>query len=410
MALTDTAIRNLKPAEKAFKLSDERGLFLLVQPSGSKLWRLKYRFDGKEKKLAIGIYPETGLKEAREKREEARKLLASGVDPAAEKAREALTRKIQSDNTFRAIAEEWQDKLKREGRAPKTLSKTEWLLGLAYPDLAGRPITDIQAPELLQVLRKVEKRGCYETARRLRGTCGTLFRYAIATGRATRDPSRDLHGALTAPKVTHRAAIFDPKEIGGLLRAIDGFSGQPATVAALKLAPLLFARPGELRQMEWAEIDIEKAVWTIPAQKTKMRRPHRVPLSHQAIAILEDIRQLTGRGQYVFPGTRTVRRPISENTLNAGLRRLGYSKEEMTTHGFRAIASTLLNETGRWNADAIERQLGHVESNDVRRAYARGEYWTERVAMMQEWADYLDTLKVGAQIIPLTGPSAGQSS
>lgn len=401
MPLTDIAVRSAKPADKDYKLADEKGLFLLVGKSGSKLWRLKYRFDGKEKKLSIGTYPEVSLKEARNRAAEARKQLANGVNPQAQKDIQKLTAKLSRENSFKAVAEEWLDKQAREGRAEATLVKNRWLLELAFPAIGARPIAEITAPELLATLRKTEARGRYETARRLRSICGTVFRYAIATGRAERDISADLKGALTTPTVTPRAAILEPKAIGGLLRAIDGFNGQPSTHAALKLAPLLFVRPGELRHMEWSEVDLDKALWTIPAAKTKMRRPHLVPLAPQALAILRDIQRLTGDGQYCFPCARTVRRPISENTLNAALRRLDYSKDEMTAHGFRSIASSLLNESGLWNADAIERALAHADADSIRAAYHRAEYWDERVKMMTWWADYLDKLKNGAEIVPL---------
>jgi integrase len=399
MALTAAAIHSAKPGAKPYKVTDRDGLFLLVNPNGSKLWRLRYRLDGKEKKLSIGAYPEVGLSDARDRAAKARKQLAQGLNPQAEKDREKLTAKLSRENTFRAVADEWLAKQAREGRADATMEKNRWLLELAYAALGSRPIAEITAPELLSVLRKVEARGRHETARRLRAICGTLFRYAIATGRAERDVAADLKGALTATKVKPFAAILDPKAVGGLLRAIDGFEGQPSTHAALRLAPLVFQRPGELRHMEWGEIDFDKAQWLIPAEKTKMRRSHRVPLSAQVLGILRDIQRLTGAGQFCFPCARTVRRPISENTLNAALRRLGYGKDEMTSHGFRAMASSLLNESGLWNPDAIERQLAHADTDAIRAAYHRGEHWDERVKMMQWWADYLNELKAGAKII-----------
>jgi integrase len=282
------------------------------------------------------------------------------------------------------------------------LGKLRWLLSFTYPSIGERRVAEITAPELLSVLRKVEARGRYETARRLRSTCGMVFRYAIATGRAERDPSADLRGALTAPKVSHRSAIVDPMGIGALLRAIDDFDGQPTTRIALRLAPLVFVRPGELRHAEWVEIDFAAAEWRISAPKMKMRRPHRVPLSRQALAIIRELQKVSGDGRWLFPSVRSVLRPISENTLNAALRRLGYSTEQMTTHGFRTMASTRLNEIGRWNPDAIERQLAHQEADDVRRAYIHAaEYWSERVKMMQAWADYLDELREGGKVLPL---------
>jgi integrase len=397
MPLTDTAIRNAKSKEKAVKLFDGGGLFLLIQPNGTKLWRLAYRFAGKQKLLAFGIYPTISLPAARDRRDGAKKHLAEGVDPAVLQKIEKHARVV----TFRLVAEELLNKMKREGRAETTLTKTRWLLKFALTTIGDRPISKISAHELLDVLRKIEARGNYETARRLRSTCGMVFRYAIATARAERDPSVDLRGALTAPKVKHRATIVEPKAIGALLRAIEGFDGHATTRVALRLAPMIFVRPGELRHAEWKEFDFEKAEWIIPAEKTKTRRPHRVPLASQARAVLKELKAITGEGRWLFPSVSSVVRPMSENTLNSALRRLGYGPDAMTAHGFRAMAATRLNEMGRWNPDAIERQLGHEEQNAVRRAYTHGaEYWSERVAMMQAWADYLDELRAG-KVIPL---------
>jgi integrase len=398
MSLTDTAVRNAKAREKAFKLSDGGGLFLLVQPNGTKLWRLAYRFAGKQKALAFGVYPNVSLAEARAQRETAKKSLAGDIDPAVVRKRDKETRVI----TFRLIADELLKKMRLEGRADATLTKTEWLLEFAYTDLGDRPIGKITAQELLEVLRKIEARGKYETARRLRSTCGMVFRYAIATGRAERDPSVDLRGALITPKVKHRATIVDPKGIGALMRAIDGFEGRSTTKIALRLAPLLFVRPGELRHAEWREIDLEESIWIIPAEKTKMRRPHRVPLARQAIALVKELKKLTGDGRWLFPSVSSSNRPMSENTLNSALRRLGYGQDEITAHGFRAMAATRLNEMGRWNPDVIERQLGHEEQNAVRRAYTHAaEYWSDRVAMMQAWVDYLDELRLVGAVVPI---------
>ena len=405
--LNDTRVRNAKRADRPIKLSDAGGLHLLIQPNGSKLWRLAYRFGGKQKTLAIGVYPTVTLKHAREKRDEAKRLLADNIDPSTQRRLEKLT--AASGNTFRAVAEEVLVKLEREGRTDVTLAKKRWLLDFAYPAIGERPIGEITAPEVLAVLRKVEARGRYETARRLRSTCGMVFRYAIATGRAERDPSVDLRGALTAPKVIHRAAIVDPAGIGALLRAIEDYDGLPLTKAALKLAPLVFVRPGELRKAEWAEFDLEHAEWRIPAARMKMRRPHRVPLSKQSLAIIHDLQAISGGGRLLFPSVRSISRPMSENTLNAALRRLGYSAGQMTAHGFKGMASTRLNEMGSWNPDAIERQLAHQESDDVRRAYMHAaEYWPERVKMMQAWADYLDDLRDAGKVIQLRRePSVG---
>jgi integrase len=362
MPLKDITVRNAKASPRPRKLSDGGGLHVVIQPTGSKLWRLAYRFAGKQKTLALGAYPTVSLEEARRHRHEAKKLLARSIDPSVQRKAD---RHAGKDGTFRAVAEEVIAKLEREGRAQATLTKRRWLLDFAFPAFGDRPVAEITARELLALLRQIEGRGLYETARRLRSTCGTVFRYAIATGRAERDPSMDLRGALTTPQVSHRATIVEPIAIGGLLRAIDGFDGQPTTQAALRLAPYVFVRPGELRQAEWVEFDFDTAVWSIPAKKMKMRRAHRVPLARQAVAILRDLRAITGGGRWLFPSVRTSARPISENTLNAALRRLGYATDEMCVHGFRAMASTRLNEMGGWSPDAIERQLAHQEANAV---------------------------------------------
>lgn len=401
MPLTDATLRALKPSEKPRRIADGGGLFIEVSPAGGKLWRLAYRADGKQKLLAIGSYPTISLADARAEREKAKKQLQTGVDPGAQKKLNKITAAVSRAATFSVVAAELLDKKKREGRAEQTLTKTAWLHTLAEPHIGSRPIADISGPEVLQALRAVEARGKHETARRLRSVIGEVFRYAIATGRASTDPTFALRGALTAPVVTHRAAITTPKAFGGLLRAIDGFEGQPTTKAALQLMALLFPRPGELRFAEWHEFDLDAACWTIPASRTKMRREHRVPLPKQAVAILRDLHRITGRGSLVFlgygmtggAGRKVEPRPISENTLNGALRRLGFSQEEMTAHGFRAAASTLLNESGVWSSDAIERALAHVEDNAVRRAYARGEHWHERVKMAEWWANELDRLR-----------------
>jgi integrase len=401
MALTDVEIRSAKPRSKPYKMSDGGWLFLLVTPSESKLWRIAYRFAGKEKLLALGAYPEISLKDARAKRDEAKVLLAAGVDPSEQRKQEKLTRAISTATTFKSVALDYQDKLKREGRAPATLNKLEWLLSLVLPKLGERPIGQITAAEILAVLKLIETRGNLETAKRLRATIGAVFRFAVTTARAENDPTPILKGALVAPKVKHRAAITDPVALGAFLRAVDAFDGQPETVAALKLLPLVFTRPGELRMAEWSEFDLDKAIWAIPASRTKMRREHLVPLPSQALAVLVDLKAITGQGRLVFPGIRSKERPISENTLNASMRRMGFKQDEVSAHGFRATASTLLNESGKFSSDAIERALAHQDPDPVRRAYARGAYWLERVEMAQWWADYLDTLKAGGQAINL---------
>jgi integrase len=400
--LTDSAIRAAKSKTgQTVKLSDGGGLQLWVQPSGSKLWNLAYRFAGKQRKLAIGSYPGIGLKEARAKREEARKLLTSGFDPSQQKRLAKLTSESQKADTFEAISREVLEKKRREGKSETTVSKAKWLFDLAIPRLGPHPIAEITAPEVLAVLRQVETRGRLETARRLRAVIGQAFRFAVATGRAVSDPTSALRGALTAPVVQHRAAIVEPVPFGALLRAIDGYDGTLVVRSALQLLALTFTRPGELRLATWKEFDLDAGVWTIPANRMKMHRPHRIPLASQTISVLEELRTLTGQFELLFPGVRSPSRPLSENTLNAALRRLGYAKDDMSSHGFRAAASSLLNECGKWNADAIEAQLAHVESNAVRKAYARAEYWAERVEMMAYWADRLVELRRGGIVVPL---------
>lgn len=399
MALNHIQITNAKPRDKAYKLADADGLYLAVQTNGTKLWRMNYRYLGRQKTLYFGAWPEVGIAMARQQRAAAREQIAAGLDPAAEKRSDTLARKVAADNTFKTIAEEWVVKNEREGRAPITLDKIRWLLGMAYPMIGSFPVSKISPQEVLAVLRKVEATGRYESARRMRSVLSRVFRYAIATARADRDVAADLRGALITPKVRHLAAITTPREAGALLRAIDGYTGHEITAIALRLSPHLFVRPGELRKAEWEEIDIQAAIWSLPAEKMKMRRPHRVSLSQQALALLEELLPLTGDGRYLFPSFRSPRLCMSENTINAALRRLGYSQEEMTAHGFRAMAATLLNEMGIWNPDAIEKQLAHLDSSMVRRAYTRGEYWDERVRMMQHWSDYLDQLRDGARIL-----------
>lgn len=395
MALTDTAIRNAKPTGKPYKVADSQGLYLLVNPRGSKLWRVKYRMNGVERKLALGSYPEITLAEARAARDAARRQLAHAVDPNVAKRQARIEASIRASNSFATVAEELIEKKTREGLAEPTLEKMRWFVKLLGTDFGKRPVTEIAPQELLHELRKHERRGRLETANLLRSFASRVFRYAVATARAERDPAQLLIGALTSPKVKHFAAITDPTEFGALLRAIGDYQGDPSVMYALKLAPHVFQRPGELRQMEWVEVDFDKAVWTIPIAKMKMRQPHSVPLSRQALAILKDMKSLSGSGRYAFPSIRTRARPISDNTINAALRRMGYSKEQMTAHGFRTSASSLLNESGKWNPDAIERALAHMVAGSVRRIYNQSAYWGERVAMAQWWSDYLDELREG---------------
>lgn len=393
MALSALQVRSAKAKDRPYKVSDSGGLYMFVQPSGQRYWRLAYRWAGKQKTMALGVFPDVSLADARAKRDEARKLLVAGKDPVETARQNAHDAKMAEQATFRIVAEEWIAKCEREGRAEITLHKQRWLLNFAYPKLGERPINRISGHEVYEVLRKVEAKGHYETARRLRGICGQVFRYAVATGRGERDVCVDLRGALITPKVKHLAAITEPEEVGVLMRAIDGFDGYRVTQVALKLAPHLFVRPGELRHAEWAEFDFNEAVWAIPPEKMKMRRAHYVPLSRQALAIIAEIRPVTCRHRYVFPCQGKRDRPMCENTLNLALQRIGFPGTRMTAHGFRAMASTLLNESGKWNPDAIERQLAHVDANAIRRVYARGEYWNERVAMMQAWSDQLDRLR-----------------
>ncbi len=401
MALTDLAIKRALPGAKIVKLSDGGGLQLWITPDGAKRWRIAYRFCGSQKTLAVGVYPDIGLKDARNAREAARKILAQGQDPLQVKRATKAAKAEAGANSFAAVAGELAEKKRRDGKAASTLRKFDWFMTFAFPALGSRPIGGISARDVLAVLKDVEARGTHETARKLRTAIGDVFRFAIATARADNDPTIALRGALVMPTVTPRAAIVAPKAFGGLLRAIEDYEGTLETRAALEVLALTFVRPGELRAAKWAEFDLDAAVWEIPATRMKMRKPHRVPLAPRVVAILRGLRKLTGRGQFLFPSVRTIARCMSENTLNAALRRMGFTNEDMTSHGFRASASSMLNECGLWNADAIERQLAHVDGDSVRRAYARAEFWDERVRMMSWWADRCEELKRGGQIIPL---------
>lgn len=406
MSLTDTAIKNAKPGAKPVKLSDEKGLFLLVTPAGGKWWRLKYRFGGKEKLLSLGTYPEVSLKDARQRRDDARKLLADGIDPGENRKAVKAAKTERAANSFEVVTREWFAKKSpswAKSNADKIIRRLE---KDAFPWLGGRPIGDITPPELLKVLRRMEERGAVESAHRMRSYCGQIFRYAIATGRAERDASSDLRGALPSTVTQHRAAITDPKAIAELLRAIDGYQGYFVTKCALRLAPLVFVRPGELRKAEWTEIDLGKAEWNIPAERMKMRDAHLVPLATQAVEILRELHALTGEVRYVFPGARTNGRPMSDNAILAALRRMGYAKEEMSGHGFRAMARTILDEVLQVRPDFIEHQLAHAVRDPNGRAYNRTAHLAERRKMMQQWADYLDKLKAGAAVIPLHGNAA----
>lgn len=413
--LTAVAIRNAKPGEKPKRLFDGAGMYLEVMPNGSRYWRLKYRYAGKEKRLALGVFPEVGLADARALRDVARSLLRSGIDPSLEKKATKVRAVLNAATTFEAIGREWLES-QRAKLAASTFEKAEWMLvDNVFPWMGALPIATLEAPEVLATLRRIEARGANETAHRTRERIAQVFRYAIATGRAKHNPVGDLRGALSPVVRTSRAAITDPAKVGDLLRAIDGYTGQFITRCALKLAPMLFVRPGELRKMEWVELDLDAAEWRIPAAKMKMREEHIVPLAPQAVAILRDLQPLTGPdpqrptrlARYCFPSLRSGTEPMSENTVNAALRRLGFDKVTMTGHGFRAMASTRLNELG-WAPDVIERQLAHAERNTVRAAYNRAKYMEERRQMMGAWADYLDTLKAGTgKVIPIKRKASG---
>ena len=393
MPLTDLALRNAKPKDKPYKLFDGGGLHLLVNPNGSRIWRLAYRFAGKPKQLSFGPYPTVPLVEARQKREEAKRQLLAGEDPSAVRKLEKVAASVSSANTFSAVAEEFIERLKGRGIAEVTLAKKRWLLtDLAGPSLGHRPIAEISAFEILSVLQQVERSGRRETARRLRSSIGAVFRFAIATLRAETDPTFALRDALERPKVRHLSALTDPKALGGLIRAVGEYTGWPTVRSALLFTALTFARPGEVRGARWGEVDVERATWSIPAERMKMRRPHVVPLSRQALAVLADIRPLTGASELIFPSIRSNKKLLSENAMNSALRRMGFTQDEMTSHGFRAAASSILNEHGH-SPDVIEAALGHLDSNEVRRAYNRATYWPERVVLMQVWADLLDEFR-----------------
>lgn len=393
MALTDIQLKQAAPRDRDWKLSDGGGLYILIRTNGSKLWRMKYRQDGREKKLTFGRYPEVGLKEARLKRDEARVEIGRGGDPARRKREEKIAAYIRAGDTFESVAHDFIAKREIEGLAMATLVKMNWLAAVLNKSIGKRPIAEITPHEMLAVLKRHEGEGNYEKARRLRSFASRVFRFAVATLRAEHDPCAPLQGALIAPKAKHYAAITDPDELAGLLRAIDKYEGNFTTRFALQIAPHVFVRPGELRHAEWEEFDIPAAVWRIPAGKMKSRRPHAVPLSRQVLEIIAQIRLVNGGSRYVFRSMHARGRPMSENTVNAALRRMGYTGDEMTAHGLRATASTLLNESGLWSHDAIERALAHQDHNAIRGIYHRGQHWEERVRMAQWWSDYLDQLR-----------------
>lgn len=405
MPLTDVQCRSAKGSDKPYKLADGGGLYLFVKPNGRRYWRLDYRHRRKRNTLSFGVYPTTSLADAREKRAHAKDLLDQGIDPAQQRDAERRQADIAALHTFKAIADEYIAKLEKEGRSASTIGKKRWLVDLVDRDLGRRPISEVTAQEVLGALRRIEAKGLHETAGRARAMVGAVSRYAIATGRSSGDPTQALRGALITPKVKHRATIIEPRGIGELMRAIDGYRGVPQVEAALKLLPLVFVRPGELRAAEWTEFELDAAIWVISAGRTKTRRPHRVPLSRQALEIVRKLHELTGDSPFLFPSVRSWHRYMSENTINAALRRIGYAEDQITAHGFRAMAATRLNEMVRWHPDVIERALAHQEPNAVRRAYTSGvEYWPERVELMQVWADYLDNLKADvARPSPMIG-------
>ena len=392
MALSDFAARRAKPREKAYKLSDGDGLHLLVNPSGSKLWRLKYRYGGKEKLLSFGPYPLISIVDARQKRDDAKRKLLSGTDPSAAKRQQKIAAEVEARNTFGLIAAEYVENLKARNRSPVTITKNRWYLEVLASPLSPRPIKEITPAEILRLLKKIEKSGRRETARRVRGAIGSVFRLAIVTLRAEHDPIAVLRGALLPPVTQSRAAITDERELGMLLLAVDEYDGWPTISGALKFLILTCVRPGEVRHAVRSEFDREKATWNIPAERMKMRQPHIVPLSRQALAILDDVWPLSEGGELVFPSVRSKRKPLSENALNQALRRMGYTKDEMTSHGCRASASSILNDRG-YDPDVIEAVLAHQDANTVRRTYNRATYWNQRVKLMQEWADLLDEFR-----------------
>jgi integrase len=398
--LSDTKAKNAKVRTSEYKLFDGGGLYLLVTPSGGKYWHFKYRFDEKEKRISFGPYPEISLAEARTKKDEARTQIAHGIDPAG--VRKAMKQAESAEaETFEVIAREWHAKFTPTWSATHAVTMMARMERDLFPWMGTRPVNEIKAPELLAILRRVESRGALETAHRIRTIAGQVLRYAVATGRAERDCSGDLKGALPQPGEHHHAAITDPKEVAPLLRAIDGYQGGFVVKCALRLAPMFFVRPGELRQAEWPEIDLDEGAWNIPADKMKMKQPHIVPLCAQAVAILTELKQLTGASRYVFPSGRSFSRPMSNNTVNAALRRMGFDKETMTGHGFRAMARTILDEVLQVRPDYIEHQLAHAVRDPNGRAYNRTSYLAGRREMMQTWADYLEGLKQGAQVLPL---------
>ena len=397
--LRDITIKNAKPREKPYPLSDGQSLYIEIMPNGAKYWRLRYRFAGKQKRIAFGVYPEVSIKEARDKASKARQLLRDGLDPSDVKRERKLQSHISAESSFSIVAKEWFDKEKLHWSEGHTVRVERFVNKYLNPDLGKRPISEISPQELLAVLRKKESEGRHDTANRVKQTAGQIFRYAVATGKAPRDPSRDLDGALTKPVEKHFAAITDPAGVKKLLIAMDGFDGTKVVEVALKLSPLVFVRPKQLRHMEWDELDFDEKLWSTSAEKMKMKEPHLVPLSNQAVALLKELEPHTGRYKYVFPNARGPSRPLSENGVRTALRTLGYTNEQMTPHGFRAMARTLLDEVLGYRFDWIEQQLAHAVIDTNGRAYNRTTHLEKRREMMQSWADYLDSLKSDDNVI-----------
>lgn len=406
MALSDMKVKAAKGREKPYKLTDEKSLHLLVNPSGTKLWRMSYRFLGKQKTLAIGSYPDVSLSNARERRDEARKLLANGFDPSEVKKAKKASCLDRAANSFEIVARRWHHKCESKWSASYTKKVIQLLQRDVFPWLGSKPVADLEAPDFLAVARRLEARGIVDTAHRSMQICGQVMRFAVAEGLIRRDPVVDLRGALQSVKTEHMASTTDPIRVGEILRMFDAFTGSYQVMQALKLAPLVFTRPGELRQAKWKDIDLDAALWSIPAEAMKMREPHFVPLSSQAVAILRDMEPFSGHLEYVFPGGRDPKRPMSDAALNAAMRRLGIdTQNELTGHGFRAMARTILHEKMNYAPEIIEVQLAHKAPGPLGAAYARAKFIEQRKEMMQVWADYLEKLKSGAEVIKF--PSAG---
>lgn len=408
MALKALEVKAFLAKNVPYRKSDEKGLYLEIRPNGSKLWFLKYRVAGKEKRLSLGVWPEVSLAEARDRRDDARKVVQSGSDPLHARKMQKIANQVSAGNSFQSVAEDFIEvKLVANRKAETTIEKARWFLSHLTPALGARPISEIEPAELLVILKRIEKKGHRETARRTRAFASRVFRHGVATTRCKADPAALLGDALSAPIVKHHSAIIEPALLGTFLRAIDDYGGGPIVKLAMQILPHIFLRPIELRKACWAEVDWDAAIWNVPAEHTKLRRPHSVPLSKQVIALLRELEPHSAGFDLMFPGQRSHLKPISENTLNATYRRLGFDSETVTSHGMRSTASTLLNESGKWHFDAIERALAHGHSDAVRGAYARGQHWEERVEMAQWWSDYLDRLRVGGEVVPFDAAKVG---